>query len=84
MIRNRPSNSTSLPHLACFADIGFAYPRYQELRVAAGNRRLKLLHYRNFGFHRIGDETLVVRVVMHLVQLLRARLLLARPGNLRV
>jgi hypothetical protein len=47
-------------------------------------RRLKLLHYRHFGFDRVSDETLVVRAVMHLVQLLRARLLLARPGNLRV
>ena len=48
------------------------------------NARLELLHDRDFGFHRVGDETLVVCAVMHLVQLLRARLLLARPGDFRM
>src|SRR5437762_3650428 len=58
--------------------------RFRLSAIAAHPRVKKLLHYRNFGFNRIGNETLVVCAMMHLVQLLRGRLLLARPSNLRV
>src|SRR5436190_9675424 len=58
--------------------------RFRLSVIAAQSAVKKLLHYRNFGFNRIGNETLVVCAMMHLVQLLRGRLLLARPSNLRV
>src|SRR6266487_2287371 len=58
--------------------------RFRLSAIAAQSAVKKLLHYRNFGFNRIGDETLVVCAMMHLIQLLRVWLFIARPGNLRV
>src|SRR6266513_2028317 len=41
-----------------------------------------LLYDRYLGFHRVSDETLLVRAVMHLIEFFRGRFLFSLPGDL--
>src|ERR1700676_1679105 len=48
----------------------------------SGNLRLRLRFDRDFRFHRVRDEALLVRGMIHLAELLRSRLFIA--GELRL
>ena len=43
-----------------------------------------LLHHRHVGFDRVGNETILVSGVVHLIELLRIWYAIAAPRDLRV